>query len=146
VRGFYPIYRITARGLDAIDAAYRAGWSGHYEMGWANYILAANGIIEDIGGNGPYVAPENRNRFYFSSRRTFTKSPGTFVFRPAFRTVPARYENTLWHPVKPSGEYLNWFGLIDPRGGLKSIVERLKPSAWAIVIRIWFALYWRRLA
>jgi hypothetical protein len=108
-------------------------------------VLARHGMeIEDIGGNGPYVKPENRNRFYFASKGTYTKSPGTFVFRPSFHQVMKR-ENTLWHPVKPPGDYAMWYA---PRGSVslaKTVLERVKPSIWWLIIWLWFAFIWRRL-
>ena len=66
VKGFLPICRISRSALDALDAFYRLGGCGNYEIILAS-VAAQNGMsLEDFGGNGRYVRPENRTRFYFA--------------------------------------------------------------------------------
>jgi hypothetical protein len=144
VRGFFPLYRVSREALGVIDREYGAGWGGHYEMVLGTLLSRAGMEIEDIGGNGPYVKPENRNRFYFASKHTYTKSPGTFVFRPAFHKVMKR-PNTLWHPVKPPGNYTVWYTLRNKGGLAKNALEAAKPRIWWSVIWLWFAFIWRPL-
>ncbi len=142
VKAFLPICRISQPALTALDAFYRQGGCGHYEIMVAS-IAAQNGmILEDFGGNGRYVRPENRNRFYFAHGGTYTHSPGNFVFRPEQHVLPRR--NTLWHPVKPAGVPI-WHPL-RLRGGFgKSTIEALKPLVGRRLIWLWFALRWRPL-
>lgn len=97
---FTPIYRVSAAGMAAMDRAYRAGWSGHIEVAWPSLIRAAGLTVEDLGGQGPFVAPANRGRFYFNTPLTQNMGPGSLVFRPA-RTRAGRQRDLLWHPVKP---------------------------------------------
>jgi hypothetical protein len=142
VQGFYPIFRLSNAAMRAIDKGYGEGWAGHYELTWGT-ILKQQGLeIEDIGGNGVYVKPHNRNVFYFSRFSTFSHSPGTFVFRPSF-TKALPKPNTLWHPVKPAGSYVNWHALRLKGSLIKTLIEIIKPQIWKIVIPLWFMTCWR---
>lgn len=100
IRSFMPLYRISNRALQTLRSAYRQGWQGHYECTVATILNQQGLSIEDIGGNGPFVAPHNVNRFYTSTPRGADLPPGTFVWRPVMN-VPGDKPNTLWHPVKP---------------------------------------------
>jgi hypothetical protein len=98
--GFMPIFRVSRRGMEVMDRAYREGWTGHCEATWPTIINHAGLRIQDIGGDGEFVAPGNRNRFYTNTLSSRDLSPGSLAFRPArFRPGPQR--NRLWHPVKP---------------------------------------------
>lgn len=142
IKGFLPICRLSGAALDALDAAYRAGLGGHFEFCLPTAVARAGLALEDIGGQGPYVRPENRDRFYFARGTTYSHSPGTFVFRPAPRVLPR--PNTLWHPVKPGGVTL--MHPMRVRGNpLKNALEALKPLAWDWAVRLWFATRWRPL-
>ena len=100
IRAFMPFYRLSREGFQALDAAYRAGWEGFYE-GIVPRILQEAGLrIEDIGGDGEFVAPANRGRFYSSNPADNTLAPGSFVFRPII-AQPGPEPGKLWHPVKP---------------------------------------------
>lgn len=100
-RGFFPVMRITGRGLRALDRAYSEGWSGHYEVVLPTALLHHGAEIEDIGGEGPFVRPGNENRFYTNTPWRTGLGPGTFIYRPA-RRWPGLSPGKLWHPVKPS--------------------------------------------
>ena len=101
IRAFFPFARLSAQAIDAIIAAGQNGIDGFYEAVWPT-VLHHNGlIIEDIGGDGPFVRPGNINRWYTSTLTSETLSPGTFVARP-IRFRPGREPNKLWHPVKRS--------------------------------------------
>ncbi|MBI1180437.1 MAG: DUF3405 domain-containing protein [Alphaproteobacteria bacterium] len=104
IRGFFPFYRLSRRGVDVLQAAFAEGWEGHYEAIVPVILARAGCIIEDFGGAGEFVAPGNRNRFYLSAQRTLSMSPGTFVYRPVF-TRPGKRADTLWHPVKPGHRF-----------------------------------------
>jgi hypothetical protein len=100
VRAFLPFMRLSRAAYAVLDGAYRAGWSGHYECTVPTILAEAGLVIEDIGGDGAFVAPGNRNRFYTSTPGCNDLSPGSFVFRP-IRTQAGERPDTLWHPVKP---------------------------------------------
>ena len=97
---FLPCYRLSPAALAVLESAYRAGWSGHYEATVPTILSAAGLVLEDLGGDGVFVAPGNRNRFYTNTPAAADLSPGSFVFRPA-RTTRGREPGLLWHPVKP---------------------------------------------
>jgi len=144
LRAFLPIYRLSRNGFAAIDAAYRAGAGGHYELTWPTILRHAGLVLEDIGGNGAWVRPENVDRFYFNTKASFSMQPGTFVFRPGFTRVIAR-PNTLWHPVKPAG-----VGPWDPASrvgstGFRRFLEGLKPHVNRVFVRRWLATRWNPL-
>jgi hypothetical protein len=142
IKGFLPAVRLSAAALDALDAAYRAGLGGHYEINVPS-VAAQHGMkIEDFGGDGRYVRPENRNRFYFANGATYSHSPGTFVFRPVQRVLDR--PNTLWHPVKPV-DVPAWHPLKIVGSLPKTMLERTKPLIWQAAIRLWFATRWRPL-
>lgn len=100
VRAFMPLYRLTREGYRALDSAYRAGWDGFYEGIVPRILLDAGLAIEDIGGDGEFVTPANRGRFYSSNPADNTLAPGSFVYRP-IRPAPGSEPDRLWHPVKP---------------------------------------------
>ena len=101
IRGFFPVLRISRRALDVLDTAYSGGWSGHFEAVLPTAARQAGLEIEDLGGDGPFVRPENRNRHYTNSPLRQGLCPGTFVYRPA-RRFPGLRRNKLWHPIKPT--------------------------------------------
>jgi hypothetical protein len=117
IMGFFPIHRLSRLLCERLDEYYRAGWNGYYEITWATIADKCHLLIEDIGGNGPYVKPENINRFYYNTARRWDYTPGTFVYRPTFRVIDQRIKNTLWHPVKPKGNY-EFMGSDKPLGGV----------------------------
>ncbi len=102
LRAFCPFYRVSARGLAAIDAAYRAGWGGHHEVAWPSILRDAGLKVEDIGGNGAFVPPARRGRFYRNTPEDGQMAPGTFRYRPSMLVAPFTLlgEGELFHPVK----------------------------------------------
>jgi hypothetical protein len=142
VIGFFPIHRLSNRMLRQIDACYREGWNGHYEFTWGTMAKTHALKIEDIGGDGPYVKPHNKNVFYFNTMKRWDLSPGTFIFRPAFAKVH-RHENTLWHPVKPGGKHYDHCPAL-PESNLFGLAKHaVKTILYRAVIRLWFLLRWR---
>jgi hypothetical protein len=101
VKAFTPLMRLSNAAARAVDAAYRAGWAGHYEALWPTAITAAGLSIEEIGGEGSFTPPDRYGRYYTSSRFDPYLSPGSFVFRPSIleSEVPPQPPG-LWHPVK----------------------------------------------
>jgi hypothetical protein len=98
---FAPLMRLSNAALIAVDAAYKAGWTGHYEALWPTAIAASGLLIEDIGGEGSFTPDHRRGRYYTSSPFHPYLSPGSFVFRPSMLEcdIP-RHPPALWHPVK----------------------------------------------
>ncbi len=106
LRGFFPLVGLSRAAVKQLDEGYRAGWSGHQEVLLPTILNHAGLEIEDIGGDGPYVAPENVNRFYTNTPERASLSPGTLTFRPA-RPGPGLARGKLWHPVKPDQGYVS---------------------------------------
>ncbi len=96
---FLPFYRISHRALEALHAAYCAGWAGHCEVTIPSLVAARGWRVEDLGGDGPFTAAENRHRFYRNTPANDDRAPGTLVFRPV-RSEPGDEPDMLWHPVK----------------------------------------------
>jgi len=106
VKGFTPLMRVSAAAMRAIDAAYQAGWAGHYEALWPTAIAAAGLTIEEIGGEGEFTPPARKGMYYTNSRFDPYLIPGSFVFRPSFREEEIPLDPPLlWHPVKPASMY-----------------------------------------
>ena len=142
IKAFLPLCRLTRQALNALDRAYRAGLGGHYEINVPSVPAQHGLVLEDFGGNGKFVRPDNVDRFYFSRGSTYGQLPGNFVFRPAPRVLPR--QNTLWHPVKPEGVPV-WHPLL-LRGNIwKTYLEKFKPYIGRLIIWLWFAIRWRPL-
>jgi hypothetical protein len=99
LRGFFPVFRLSKKACVILLDSYKSGWAGHDEVSIPT-ILNYNGCsIEDIGGDGEFVKPENRNRFYTNTPSTAGLAPGTFVYHPQECNYP-NIPNKLYHPVK----------------------------------------------
>ena len=100
VRFLLAFCRYSRRALGVLEQAYLRDWGGHFEALVPTALLHAGLTVEDIGGEGSFVAPGNERRFYWSERRSQqAEQRGTFVYRPNQR--PTRGGRPwLWHPVK----------------------------------------------
>jgi hypothetical protein len=101
LRAFLPIHRLSRAGFEALADRVRAGWSGHFEGLIPTALASASLRISDIGGDGPFVPEERKNRFYtsFSCCDGSLLGFGTFRFRPVHRS-PRAATRLLYHPVK----------------------------------------------
>ena len=119
IRGFFPFARLSARAIDVIIAAGQNGIDGLYEVVWPTVLQHRDMVIEDIGGDGPFVRTSNVNRWYASTLPDQSLSPGTFVARP-IRFRPGWKPNKLWHPAKRRfARYI-----------LSRLRARMSPSRW----------------
>lgn len=100
VRFLLAFCRYSRRALAVLERAYARGWDGHFEPLVPTALYEAGLLLEDIGGEGPFVAPGNERRFYWSQRKTHADlQEGTFVWRPNHKP-PRGGRPWLWHPVK----------------------------------------------
>lgn len=101
VRSFNPIYRISNAGLDYIHRALFSHWCGHHEVLFATLLNRAGFKLMDFGGEGQFVLPEFKNKFYISSTPNTQGKlvDGTMRWRPIFKVV-GEQKNKLYHPVK----------------------------------------------
>lgn len=121
VRGFFPVYRLSQRAVRCYDDACSRGADGHMETLLPTVVAQSGLIVEDIGGDGAFVAPGNRGRFYRNVRHTNRLSPGTFVYRPA-RDTAGTEPNMLWHPVKPRSSAMSF--------RVRRLASRVLTAAW----------------
>ena len=100
VRSFDPIYRLSHRALELIDAGHKAGWSGHNEC-LIPTILFNNGMtLRDFGGTGSFVRPEDKERFYLDGS-DWRMLDGTLACKDKLHHGYFKgLEGKLFHPVK----------------------------------------------
>lgn len=98
IKGFFPVMRLSLEATKAVAKANRKGWKGHYEAVVPTVVKNVGLTVEDVGGDGHFVAAENHNRFYFNNRFTWHFSPGTFVCPPSKPTTEI-IDNKLYHKV-----------------------------------------------
>lgn len=102
---FLTFFRISGAALDTIDRYYQAGWNGHSEQTWATILKHAGMAVVDIGGNGEFVAEEDRNKRYVGLANDGFEKRGSFGTM-TIRLRPGRQKDTLWHPIKPPKAWL----------------------------------------
>lgn len=99
LRGFFPVFRLSKKACDILIDSYHAGWRGHDEVSIPTILNFYGCSIEDMGGTGEFVKPENRNRFYTNTPDSQGLAPGTFVSASQPDDYP-NVPNMLYHPVK----------------------------------------------
>jgi hypothetical protein len=99
LRSFNPLYRLSAAAAKFLRRDLRDGWLGHHEVSMATLVHARGGVVEDLGGQGTFVRPDNRGRWY--DRRTFA-----FAAFPAASVEGCTQQ--LVHPVKLGQESAIW--------------------------------------
>lgn len=111
LRSFNPIYRISNRALSIIDRCHRDGWAGHHEVLLPTLLSDSDCRIEDFGGQGEFVPPDRRNRFYHRHRivrGNIDSATGTHRFQPPKPFAGIR-RNRIHHPIKPLGQVLDYY-------------------------------------
>lgn len=88
LRSFNPIYRLSSQALVCIDAHLRIGWMGHYEVLLPTLLYNKGFLLEDFGGEGTFVRPENNAKFYDDTSMRIAP------------VLPDDRKNFLFHPVK----------------------------------------------
>lgn len=100
VKSFNPIYRLSERSLSFLHDYLSKGNAGYYEVMMPTALYNNGYTIEDFGGTGIFVKPENRNRFYVQG--TYTNC-GTMRYFPNYSIEEINALGTkdkLFHPVK----------------------------------------------
>lgn len=88
LKSFNPIYRLSSQALVCIDAHLRIGWMGHYEVLLPTLLYNKGFLLEDFGGEGTFVRPENNAKFYNDTSMRIAP------------VLPDDRKNYLFHPVK----------------------------------------------
>jgi len=101
LRAFFPIYRISRLGLQAVNDHVKLGWWGHFEGLIPCVIRSTSLTISDLGGNSIWTPRDRRYRFYssFSSEGGAVLNAGTHRHRPP-HYLPLLRKDTIFHPVK----------------------------------------------
>ncbi len=106
IRGFFPVLGLSRRAMHHLLDAQQAGWRGHGEAVLPTVLHRLGRPIEDLGGDGEFVRPGHRNRFYTNTPDADGLWPGSFVYRrppgapPPSDPPPAAAGALLHHPVK----------------------------------------------
>jgi hypothetical protein len=93
--GLFSIYRISNRGLHAVNRKVSEGWSGHFEGLLVNMIENSGFSFAQLGGNGTFT-PLERKKLFLSQPNS---GKPYFRFRPVISFIPFK-KNILVHPVK----------------------------------------------
>ena len=88
LKAFNPIYRLSRKALACIDAYLRIGWMGHHEVLLPTLLYNKGFLVEDFGGVGAFVCPENKAKFYNDTSMRIAP------------VLPDDRKNYLFHPVK----------------------------------------------
>lgn len=88
LKSFNSIYRLSSQALVCIDAHLRIGWMGHYEVLLPTLLYNKGFLLEDFGGEGTFVRPENNAKFYDDTSMRIAP------------VLPDDRKNYLFHPVK----------------------------------------------
>lgn len=101
IRAFNPIYRLSAPALSYIHACLHDNWCGHHEVLIPTLLYRNNFRLLDFGGEGVFVLPDGKNRFYTSCNNDpgGNMKMGTMRFRPLWEISKCE-PNMLYHPVK----------------------------------------------
>ncbi|QJR81980.1 DUF3405 domain-containing protein [Alteromonas pelagimontana] len=93
---FLPFFRISSSAAKTLIIAYGEGWAGHHEIAWPTVLTYYGKTVEDI----KTVVPD----CYTSTPTKMGMGPGSFTYEPS-KLLTGIKRNTLYHPVKPFGEY-----------------------------------------
>lgn len=104
LRSFNPIYRISTKALTFLDTFLKAGNIGHHEVLIPSSLYHSRFTIIDFGGNGNFILPEYKNKFYLSTDLFCEHYPGgTMRCSPNFHNIESYHiVNKLFHPLKYS--------------------------------------------
>ena len=99
---FNPIYRISNKALAFLDRFLkgRKNW-GHHEALIPTALGRAGFKLLDFGGNGEFVLPQFRERFYIDQPNLNIR---TMRYRPFIKQSELVLQDKLYHPVKTSEE------------------------------------------
>ncbi len=88
LKSFNPICRLSSQALTCIDTCQSAGWVGHHEVLLPTLLYNKGFLLEDFGGEGTFVRPENNAKFYDDTSMRIAP------------VLPDDRKNYLFHPVK----------------------------------------------
>jgi hypothetical protein len=108
LRSLNPLMRLSRRLVNAYCVAMAdASWQGHYEFTLPTVASATGCVVEDFGGEGPFVPPGRERSVYVGKSAAGRPDDLTFGFRPVrphyFHEEPGEFETPglVYHPIKP---------------------------------------------
>ena len=132
LRSFNVIFRISNRALQFIHEAQIDGWQGLNESIFPTLLYNNGFTLLDFGGNGEFVAPGFKNRFYTSYSTEYGHlTMGTLRFRPSREKAGFR-KNSLYHPVKPKGILPSEPPLLELLRAMREIALHIK---WRLLLK-----------
>ena len=101
IRSFNPIYRISNKGLEFLNAFLKAGNYGHHEVLIATALYHHGYKIQDFGGKGSFVPQGHEEYLYLVGDTTDVHFPyGTMLHKGSFGKMPNKFlTNKLIHPL-----------------------------------------------
>lgn len=96
-KAFFPLYRISRKGLDVVEKAVSDGWTGHFEWIIPTVLKRAGCTLSEWGGYGFFTPLERRGKWYSRNR---TVMLNTMRFRPEIIGYIFLQRKKLYHPVK----------------------------------------------
>jgi hypothetical protein len=130
---------VSRRSLELLETRAKEGWVGHFE-GLVPTLLADQGhTLADFGGEGDFVPPGLRNRFYksFSWKDGRIRYFGSMRFRPPFVSLLFARRNTLYHPVKNRFPSLRALANLEPRAELFYLARNLRRHPAGFCHALW---------
>ncbi|HQW19972.1 MAG TPA: hypothetical protein PLI90_04785 [Rhodocyclaceae bacterium] len=110
IRAFLPVLRLSRTACRTIHTALESGWTGHSETFIPTSLSMAGLVLEDMGGDGPFVSPGNHHRFYSSENSQDGRlTSGSMRFRPV-HSLWGQQRDWLYHPVKEAVSMRTDFG------------------------------------
>ncbi|MDO5419618.1 MAG: hypothetical protein Q4F50_06105 [Bacteroides sp.] len=101
IRSFNPIYRISLAALGFLNRFLKEGNSGHHEVLIPTVLYSIGLKILDFGGDGSFILPQYKEKFYLSSAILPDGLKGTMRDKPNFNSISSYHIfNKLFHPVK----------------------------------------------
>ncbi len=139
IRAFFPVHRISQKGLQTVEKFVKQGWSGHYEGLIPCAIHTASLSISDFGGDSRWTPKDRRFRFYssFSSDAGGSLNAGTHRHRPPHQFLRLR-RNMVFHPVK-AGSSNSGGGILQ---FMKHLYLRELPMRCAVSLSDGFRAFW----
>ena len=99
IRGFLPIARMSKRACKLLYKKFGQQWNGHDEVVLPTILNHYGLSLEDMGGEGEFVRPENKARFYVNTPENVGLAPGTLVCPPSMPKLPM-LPGKLYHAIK----------------------------------------------
>jgi len=104
LQSFNPVFRISSNALKILIDYYKSGNSGYYEFLMPSLINLHGLTLEDFGGDGEYVKPVNKNKWYIKTLQNHgiygSIQISEKILVNLLEKLHENNKNILIHPVK----------------------------------------------